>query len=174
MRGLIHIYEGDGKGKTTCGVGLSVRFAGNGGKVLYAQFLKDNQSSELAALEKIPGITLLLPDRFFGFSWTMTEEQKAEAKAYYTTYLDQVLEEALSKQAGLLVLDEIVGAYAKGFIDRDRLLTFLKNKPEELEVVMTGRHPSPELCEMADYISCIEKKKHPFDRGIPARKGIEK
>ncbi|MBD4632405.1 cob(I)yrinic acid a,c-diamide adenosyltransferase, partial [Xanthomonas citri pv. citri] len=73
----------------------------------------------------------------------------------------------------LLVLDELIAAYNHGLVDREQVLAFLKEKPEDLEVVMTGRDPAPELLELADYVSEIQKRKHPFDRGMAARKGIE-
>ena len=73
----------------------------------------------------------------------------------------------------VLVMDEIIATYGHGLVDRGKFLEFLKNRPENLEVVMTGRDPAPELTELADYVSEIRKVKHPFDRGIHARKGIE-
>ena len=73
----------------------------------------------------------------------------------------------------LLVMDELIASYNLDMVDKEEVLTFLKDKPQELEVVLTGRDPAPELCELADYISRIVKVKHPFDKGIPARKGIE-
>ena len=82
--------------------------------------------------------------------------------------------EKLAADGGaLLVMDEAMAAYNHGLIDRERLLGFLREKPESLEVVMTGRDPAAELLELADYVSEIRKVKHPFDRGITARKGIE-
>ena len=73
----------------------------------------------------------------------------------------------------LLVMDELIAAYNHGLLDRERVLAFLREKPEGLEVVLTGRDPDPELVKLADYVSEIQKKKHPFDKGIPAREGIE-
>ena len=75
---------------------------------------------------------------------------------------------------GLLIFDEIIGACNTGVFDQAALVEFLKNKPQELEVVMTGRNPAPELVELADYVSEVCMRKHPFKRGIPARVGIEK
>ena len=146
-RGLIHIYCGDGKGKTTAAIGLSVRAAGSGMRVLFVQFLKKAETSELNILTKLPQITVLRPSE--DESWTDT-------------------------QADLLVLDEAIGAYNRGAIDRTKLLAFLKHKPESLEVEMTGRNPPGELIDLADYVSEIKKIKHPFDSGIRARTGIEK
>lgn len=172
-KGLIHIYEGDGKGKTTAAVGLSVRFAGNGGKVLFAQFLKRNDSGELNILEQIENICLLRCEKSFGFTFRMTKEQKEEAAAYYNDYLEKVLANAAKQRIGLLVLDEVLDAYNSNMISHEVLLNFLKGKPQETEVVMTGRNPNEELLKLADYVTYMEKRKHPYDKGIAARKGIE-
>ncbi len=173
MSGLIHIYEGDGKGKTTAGIGLSVRCAGSGQKVLYTQFLKNDSSSELAVLEQIPGIHVARCEEKFGFTFGMTPEQKKKAQAFYTEHFRSVARMAVEENCRLLVLDELIASYNLEMVDREKVLKFLKEKPEELEVVMTGRDPAKELLELADYVSRVVKVKHPFDRGIAARKGIE-
>ena len=89
--GLIHIYEGDGKGKTTAAVGLSVRFAGNGGRVIFTQFLKGNNSGELKVLEMMENIQLIRCEKSFGFTFQMTPEEKQDAAGYYTAHLHNVL-----------------------------------------------------------------------------------
>lgn len=172
-QGLIHIYEGDGKGKTTAAVGLCIRFAGTGGKVLFTQFLKRNDSGELSILEQIENICLLRCEKNFGFTFRMTPEQKQEAAGYYNAHLEKALKEAMEKHVGLLVLDEVLDAYNSDMIKHEVLLKFLQEKPQELEVVLTGRNPAEELLELADYVTYMEKKKHPYDEGIGARKGIE-
>ncbi|MDF2842942.1 MAG: ATP:corrinoid adenosyltransferase BtuR/CobO/CobP [Herbinix sp.] len=174
MKSLIHIYTGDGKGKTTAAIGLSIRFIGNGGKVLFTQFLKDNKSSELSILNNLDDIELLLCEETFGFYSRMNEQTKERAEKVYREYLNEILEIIKNKDIQMLIMDEVIGAYNYNLIDKDTLLTFLKNKPEHLEVVMTGRNPEPELIELADYVSEIVKVKHPFDQGIYARMGIEK
>lgn len=171
--GMIHLYEGDGKGKTTAAIGLAIRFAGNGGRVIFTQFLKDNTSKELTVLEQIPQIHLIRCDKTFGFTFHMIPEEKKEAGDYYSEHLKNVLETAKREQVGLLVLDEIAVAYSKNMIEREVLLSFLKNKPDDMEVVLTGREPREELRECADYITYMEKRKHPYDQGIGARRGIE-
>lgn len=173
MRSCIHIYTGDGKGKTSAAVGLAVRFAGHGGKVLFAQFLKDGSSGEIGVLSHIPGITVFPCTRQFGFSFMMSEEQKKEAIACYTEYLQEILGKAVFGGYGLLILDEAIAAYNLQFFHTQSLLDFLKNRPEDLEVVLTGRNPADELMELADYVSEIQKIKHPFDAGLSAREGIE-
>jgi cob(I)alamin adenosyltransferase len=101
----------------------------------------------------------------------MSEEQKAEAREAYGTLFEEACRKAPEKD--LLVLDEAVSACGHGVIPEEKLLAFLRDKPEELEVVLTGREPSEGLYAAADYITRMEKLRHPFDVGIPARLGIE-
>lgn len=174
MEGLIHIYTGTGKGKTTAAAGLSVRFAGSGGRVLFTQFLKNDNSSEVAVLRQIRNIVFLPSDACFGFTRSMTPEIKENARNHYNNYFTKIIGKASSGNYGLLVLDEIIAADNAGLIEHGRLIDFLENRPYNLEVVLTGRSPSQDLQDIADYISDIVKVKHPFDKGISARMGIEK
>ena len=173
MKGCIHIYTGNGKGKTSAATGLAVRFAGTGGRVLFSQFLKDGKSGELSALETIDGIDVDVCRECFGFSFAMSEETKAQAKEAYANYLRRILKRAVDESYGLLVLDEIIATCNLGFVDQAELVTFLESKPDALEVVLTGRNPAQELVDLADYVSEIRKVKHPYDQGILARQGIE-
>lgn len=172
-QGLIHIYCGDGKGKTSAAIGLAVRAAGCGMKVLFARFLKTESSGELKVLDEIPQITVLHLERSYGFFWTLTEEEKEEVRKMYGELWDRISGEIEQGTWDMLVIDEFMAAYRYGLIARDEALRFLREKPKELEIVLTGRDPDESLVELADYVSEIRKVKHPFDRGIRARKGIE-
>lgn len=172
VKRCLHIYCGDGKGKTTAAVGLAVRAAGNGMKVLFSQCMKDGRSSEVEMLKKL-GITYCCCTERFGFFWNMTEEQKVKAAAAYTDLFENVCRRAVDGEYDLLVIDEFMSAYNHGMIDQKKALDFLLNRPERLEMVLTGRDPGEELLELADYVTEMRKVKHPFDQGIPARKGIE-
>ena len=171
MTGLIHIYCGDGKGKTTAAIGLAVRCAGSGRKVLILQFLKDGKSSEFSSLSHVPGIEVLPQTRTFGFTWTLTPEEKAEAAAYYAGLLEEAFRRA--GDYDLLILDEALGACTAKMVDESRLLSLLDGKRETLEIVLTGRDPSQALLDRADYVTEMKMVKHPFERGIAAREGIE-
>lgn len=171
MKGLIHIYCGDGKGKTTAAMGLALRFAGAGRRVLVLQFFKDGNSSEVKALRNFDTVDVVEQTRHFGFSWTLSEEELREARAYYSGLLEDTM--ARSGKYDLLVLDEAMSACTTGMIQEERLLELLHEKPDALEVVMTGRNPSQALLDRADYVTEMRKVKHPFDRGIPARMGVE-
>lgn len=172
LPGLLHIYCGDGKGKTTAALGLALRAAGRGRKVLLLQFLKDGKSGEFASLSHVPNIKTIPQTRTFGFSWTLTPSEKAEAGQYYAG----LLEAAFSQAAGgssLLVLDEALGACSAGMLEESRLLELLDTRPAGLEVVLTGRGPSQALLDRADYVTEMKKLKHPYERGVSARPGIE-
>lgn len=173
MNGMIHIYEGTGKGKTTAGVGLAIRCAGHGFQVLYSQFLKDGSSGEISILRRIPEITVMICEKNFGFTFLMNDQQKKEAEQYYSSLFQKIIETAEAKCCRLLVMDEILDACAAGMVQEKLLVDFLKNRSSDMEVVLTGRNPSQQLVQLADYITDMRKKKHPFDRGITAREGIE-
>lgn len=174
MKGLIHIYEGNGKGKTTAAIGLSIRCAGSGGKVLFTQFLKNGGSNEANILTHLEKIEYLVVKESFGFLFQMSPETKVRAKEAYNGLLISIIGEVAKQNYRMLVLDEIIDAYNGELIDRQLLLDFLRNKPEQLEIIMTGRNTDALLKEQAHYISDIKKMKHPFDSGTPARTGIEK
>lgn len=176
MKGLIHIYCGDGKGKSTAAAGLAVRAAGRGLKVLMVRFLKTDDSGEVPVLQGIPGVTLVPCDKTFGFTFRMTPEEKKEAAAYSRQKFLNACRQAGQEgknQVDLLILDEIMAAVNTGMVSQEDVLRFLEEKPEHLEVVLTGRNPSERMVELADYVSEIRAVKHPFTEGISAREGIE-
>lgn len=170
--GCVHIYCGDGKGKTTCVMGLLVRAAGAGKKVLLHQFLKDDSSSERAVIDKLPGVTVIPGAKMDKFTFQMSEEELAALREENNARLDRIF--AMAKDYDMLILDESVYAMDMGLLSEDKVIDFLENKPRHLEVVMSGRNPSGRLKEHADYISEIKKIKHPFDEGLSSRIGIEK
>lgn len=171
MPGLIHIYCGDGKGKTTAATGLAVRAAGAGKKVVFTQFFKDGSSSEIKALQGVENIRIMHCKTVRGFWRRMDDIQKAKASEDYSKLLTDVI--AAAADSDLLVLDEILSACNHGTVAEAAVTDFLRRKPEKLEVVLTGRNPSDALLELADYVTEMRKIKHPYDCGIAARKGIE-
>lgn len=174
MSGLIHIYCGDGKGKTTAALGLSLRAAGRGMQVCIVQFLKSTETGELNILRQIPNVQIIRSQEHLGFTFRMNEEQKRHAALVQQELFAKASATALSGSCDLLVLDEIMAAINSGMVEAEQVKQLLCSKPEELEVVLTGRNPPEELIELADYVSQIQKVKHPFDRGIAARDGIER
>ena len=174
MFGLIHIYCGDGKGKSTAAVGLAVRCAGRGNKVLLVQFLKSRDSGELYSLAKLPDIEVMRGKESKKFTFQMNEEEKHALLIEHNKMFEQVLAKIKNGGYSLLILDEVIGALNAKVFEMPKLIEFLRHKPENLEVVLTGRNPAPELVEIADYVSEMRKVKHPMDKGIMAREGIEK
>ncbi len=170
-KGRIHLYCGDGKGKTSAAVGLAVRAAGRGILVVMARFLKTDDSGEVEALKKIPEIRVIPCRKAFGFVFSMDGETRKEASEYNRGLFREAAAEG--KQAGLLILDEILAAVRYGMVPEEELLEFLNTKPDSLEVVLTGRDPSEKILAAADYVSEVRKVRHPFDSGISARRGIE-
>ncbi len=171
-QGMIHLYWGEGKGKTTAAMGLAVRARGSGMPVLVVQFLKDGTSSELAPLRAL-GAEVLSGKSGTKFVFQMTEQEKEEVRILQTEHLHQAAEWVQKHPNGLLVLDEALSAWQKKMLDCDLLRRLVEEKPEELEVVMTGRDPAKWMHEAADYSTEMRCHKHPYEKGVPARQGIE-
>lgn len=209
---MIEIYCGDGKGKTTAAVGLTLRAVGNGIPVLFIQFMKDGSSGEIKMLKEIKNVTVHYPRTFYGFTSAMNEQQKEEMKEQYMEFLglvEKVFREQKGMQANeysqgqehlqargqapmqeqvqmklditagtdirlVVVLDEVIHACNKNLLEGEALLKLIEECPDDTELILTGRNPSESLLEKADYISEIKKCRHPFDQGVPARKGIER
>jgi len=170
---MLQIYCGDGKGKTTAALGLAIRAAGAGLRVHIVQLLKGAPTSELAVLTNIPGITLARCDRDYGFSWKMTEREKSDITECHNHMLSEGFELVCSGESDMLILDEFCAAYANGLLDRQAADEFLLKEEHAAEIVLTGRDPDEKFLEKADYISEIECVRHPHQKGIAARKGIE-
>lgn len=171
MSGKIHIYCGDGKGKTTASVGLTIRMTGAGGRTLFAQFMKNGRSSELSVLRSLERVTVVTCNTVTGFYKNMTPEQRRRQAGIILQCWNRYWRAAGT--VDLLVLDEILSACNHGIVEEAVLRRFLEQRPAGLEVVLTGRDPSPALCAMADYITEMKKQKHPYDTGVLARRGIE-
>lgn len=171
--GLIHIYCGDGKGKTTAAVGLALRAAGQGMKVHFIQFLKGSETGEISILNHIKGISVRRCDRNYGFYNKMSDKDKSEIIICHNKMLADAIELASQECVDMLIMDEFNTAYNYGLMDKESAESFIINKPERLELIITGRDPNEKFMEKADYISCISAVKHPYEKGVMARKGIE-
>ena len=170
--GKIHLYAGDGKGKTTAAVGLAVRASGKGLKVLFVQFLKSGESAELKQMEKL-GISVVTGQPFSKFVFQMNAEEKQESRDFFTNRLEEVFKKA-KEGYDLLVLDEVLGAISTDMLAEERLLDLLQSKPGLLELVITGRDPSARLIAQSDYYTEMRMHKHPYEsEGLGARAGIE-
>ena len=168
---MLHIYCGDGKGKTTAAAGLCLRMAGRGKRAVFAQFLKSADSGERAALSLLPGVVLTPVPEEVKFVFAMSEDERAEASVWQRDILCRAFD--LAGGADLLVLDELSGALSTGMIPQEEVLGRLDALPEATEVVITGRNPPQALLDRADYITEMRKIRHPYDAGAGAREGIE-
>ncbi len=171
--GLIHIYCGDGKGKTTASAGLAVRARGRGLNVLLTQFLKSGTSGELEPLRSL-GVEIISGSYSQKFVFMMNDEEKAETRRLCESQFHEAT--ARSREGiDLLILDEVMGAIATGMLEEQEVIGFLQAKPPNLEVVLTGRDPSQALIDLADYVSEVVMRKHPYETsGLIGRVGIER
>lgn len=167
-KGLVHLYWGDGKGKTTAAFGLALRMLGSGGTVTVVQFLKDGQSSELEPLRRL-GATVYSGQAGTGFFSQMSQEERRTVRARH----DGLLRKALETPCDLLVLDEACAACRLGMVDDELLRQAVLERPAGREVVLTGRDPAEWMQQAADYSTEMHCQKHPYQQGITARKGVE-
>ena len=173
-RGLVHVYYGDGKGKTTAALGLAVRAAGCRKNVVVVQFLKGRKSGEHDSFSHIPNIVLILAKPASAkFVNDMNGDELKATKASQDDGLKKALEYVDAGKCDVLVLDEIMDAYKLGIIDGELVKEVLRNKPDSPEIIITGHSPEEWFLARADYITEMKKHKHPYDEGVDARKGIE-
>ena len=189
---MIHLYYGDGKGKTTAAAGLALRAAGSGRRVIFSQFLKGRRSGEIESFLQIPQVTVLRGDFREKFTrdkcgimkpngtFVVAPCQKAEVMPIVkeeaeksSDLLEEAFAQADSEKADLLVLDEVVSAAERKMISGERLRILIERHRERFEIVLTGRSPSDWMVEAADYVTKMKKIKHPYDSGAAARLGIE-
>lgn len=171
--GLVHIYTGNGKGKTTAAVGLATRALGGGFRVLYCSFHKRPEkykNSEYDTLRQLGAEVLHFAKGHPDLDKRIDPEVQSIEVGEALPYLSKRLRE---DPPHLLILDEIIISVRDQFLAEETLIEFIRNKPETTELVMTGRGATPALIEMADYVSEVVKVKHPFERNIRSRKGIE-
>ena len=167
-KGLVHLYCGTGKGKTTAAMGLALRALGQGMQVVIVQFLKNGTSGELEPLRQL-GATVCSGKPGAKFTFQMNAEEKKQAAREN----DERLAAALKLPCDLLILDEICAARQSGLLDERLAKQAVLERPQGREVVLTGREPEMWMMEAADYITEMQPHRHPYEQGIPARKGIE-
>jgi len=168
--GLTHVYTGDGKGKTSAALGLALRAIGRGLRVHVIQFLKGHpDDGEHIVAERIPGLDITTCGRGELIEDSPTPKDKALA----VEALELARETIGSGDYDVVVLDEVNIALELGLIGKDAILDIIASKPAKLELVMTGRGAPPEIVESADLVTEMREVKHPFKKGVKARKGIE-
>lgn len=169
MSGYTHLYTGNGKGKTTAAIGLALRAVGAGKKVYIAQFVKGLPYAEHKAIDSIDGIEL---DQF-GRSCFIDREPTSDDIEAARKGLQHVHRIIRSKSYDMVILDEICIAIHYNLIDQAEVIETVKNKPEETELILTGRYARSELCDIADLVTEMVEIKHYYKTGVEARKGVE-
>lgn len=164
---MVHLYWGNGKGKTTAAMGLALRALGHGRKVVIVQFLKDGSSGEIEPLRRLGAVIYVCPNA--KFTWQMSDEEKAVARQNSTIALRQAMKESWD----FLVLDEACAAYENGLVDCELLKQVVTRADTGSEVVLTGRSPAGWMESAADYSTEMRACQHPFTKGFSAREGVE-
>jgi cob(I)alamin adenosyltransferase len=167
--GLIHVYYGQGVGKTTRAVGLAVRAAGEGLEVHFVQFMKSGKSGETLLFSRTPNIHFFCPGEH---PFILTSGPQAEHFEHAARALGHALSVA-DKEAHLLICDEILDTLIFDTLQKQQIVELVEKCKGKVELVMTGRCPPPEILEQADYATEFVQVKHPYYRGSVARKGIE-
>jgi len=174
-KGYVQVYTGDGKGKTTAALGLGLRAAGCGFKVIMFQFLKGAYSGELDSTPLLDGrftiIRLGETKKFFG---ALNEQEKKELKEILQEELKQVEAILISEDCDILILDEIMAALHGELITVEQVCELIDARPGGMELVLTGRKAPQAVIDRADLVSEMRCVKHYMDKGVPARAGIEK
>ncbi len=170
-QGYVQVYTGNGKGKTTAAIGLAIRAAGAGLKVYIAQFVKMGDYSEIKALRRFSDLITI---EQFGLGRFMDDKPLPEDIAAAQKGLKRVKSIMASEEYKVIILEEANVAAKLGLIRVQDLLGLIINKPYELELVITGRHAASRVIETADLVTEMKPVKHYFEKGVPARVGIEK
>ncbi|MEQ8220912.1 MAG: cob(I)yrinic acid a,c-diamide adenosyltransferase [Candidatus Eremiobacterota bacterium] len=172
--GLVQIYTGDGKGKTTAALGQALRATGHGFTVRFIQFLKCLDSGELHSAEKLhPSFVIYRFEHQKKFFWTLNDEEKKELKKEISIAMDFARKTIDKEECNILVLDEILGALQNKLVSLEEIKELIERKPYHMELILTGRNAPEELVLMADLVTEMKKIKHPADRKISSREGIE-
>ena len=170
----LHVYTGEGKGKTTAAMGLALRAAGHGGRVLVAQFLKKGNSGELIALGRLDNVCVMTAKPVKSLTSRMNETEKRETREEQTGFARAVDEKIRAWQPGMVILDELGITLALDMAEEDVCRRLIDDALASGETAVTGRHVPEWLMEKADYLSRIVAEKHPYiSERLPARKGVE-
>jgi cob(I)alamin adenosyltransferase len=176
-KGLVQIYTGDGKGKTTAAFGAALRAAGQGNKVLVYQFLKP-ASLDIGERFAIQSGAVRIRIETLDMPWDMTESLKDEKavvqiKDKIRDAFKRIIQSAEKREYDVLILDEIVFCLSEGLAKLEDVKNLINKRDSAVEIILTGRGATTELIELADLVTEMKNIRHPFDKGQPARKGIE-
>jgi len=175
-KGLVEIYTGDGKGKTTAGFGLALRAAGHGNRVLIYQFLKPEglESGERKSIAKIESVTLKMLDEPWDMAKSLKDEDAVQCmRGKIREAIAKITAFAEDRVYDVIILDEIVFCVKNELASLDEIVRLVERKHRKVELVMTGRGAGKKLKALADLVTEMKSVKHPFDKGVRARAGIE-
>ena len=172
MKGYVQVYTGDGKGKTTAAIGLALRAAGAGMKVFIGQFIKTGNYSEIIGLKKC--FSDLITIEQFGTGGFIKSKPSSQHIRAASDGMNRVKEVMESGQYQVVICDEINVAASLGLLNVDDLLRLISSRPENIEMILTGRNADFRLIEAADLVTEMLEVKHYFSKGVKAREGIEK
>lgn len=174
MEGKLHLYTGDGKGKTTAAMGLALRFLGRGRRVLIAQFMKDGESGELKALSQLNGCRVVKGEPVRKFTFQMTQQELEETAKALSGFARTLSEQIRLLSPDLTVLDELACAAGYGLLKESAARELIASALASGECAVTGRDAPAWLFDLADYVSDIRAVRHPYDtQGLDAREGVE-
>ncbi|AIS51510.1 Cob(I)yrinic acid a,c-diamide adenosyltransferase BtuR [Thermoanaerobacter kivui] len=173
-KGYVQVYTGDGKGKTTAALGLAFRAVGRGMKVIMFQFLKGMATGELKTAELLkPNFEIRRFAEAKKFTWDLTKEEFEELKQKVKSEYNQLLDILKSGDYDIVIVDEAMAAIHRGLLTVEEVVRLIDEKPETVELVLTGRSAPQEIIEKADLVTEMKEIKHYFKKGVPVRVGIE-
>lgn len=171
--GLIHVYTGDGKGKTTSAVGLATRALGSGLKVCYCSFHKRPEKYGYTEMDSLRKLGAKVYNFAKGHPHLDKSIDEDEIKRQVPEAIATLTDLLKTERVDVLILDEILISVRDNYLDETILIDFIKNKPSDTELVLTGRQATQNVMDLADYVSFVKKIKHPYDKRVMSRAGIE-
>lgn len=173
-RGMVQVYMGNGKGKTTAALGLGLRAAGHGFRVIMVQFLKGSNSGELQAVKHLaPNFEIVRLENVPGFFWTLSKAEKKQLEEEIRKNWEYIQRLATEEEYQVMILDEILAVVENGLLGLEEVINLIKTRSVKLELVFTGRNLPLQLLEFVDLITEMKEVKHYFHEGVAARAGIE-
>lgn len=173
-KGLVQVYTGEGKGKTTAAIGQGIRAYGNGLKVYMLQFLKGGKTGELNTIDELgDNFKIFRFEKPKDFTWNLTDEEKEELRLEIREGYNFALDVIKENKCDVLIIDEVMAVLSNNFLSVEEVIHIIDNKPETMELILTGRNVPKEIIEKSNLVTEMKCIKHYFSEGVPAREGIE-
>lgn len=173
-QGLVQVYTGEGKGKTTAAIGQGIRAYGNGLKVYMIQFLKGGKTGELTTIDELgENFKIFRFEKPKDFTWNLSKEELEDLKLEINDGYNFILDVINEEKCDLLIIDEIMAVLSNKFLTVEEVVYILDNKPKNMEIILTGRNVPEEIIQKSNLVTEMKCIKHYFEEGVPAREGIE-